>query len=69
MLLLKLYQLTFTCSKSTIETYEKVWNMFKINNKNTERRQWRCFGVFTVNFEHASHLFLMFLLLTCYSFD
>ena len=29
-----------------------------------ERCQWRCFGVFIVNFEHISHLFLMFLLLT-----
>ena len=27
-------QLTFTCSSSTIETLEKVWNMFKVNNKN-----------------------------------
>ena len=26
-------QWTFTCSKSTIETLEKVWNMFKVNNK------------------------------------
>ena len=28
-------QLTFTCSNSTIEHYKKVWNMFKVNNKNT----------------------------------
>ena len=34
--------------------------MFKANNKDTRRR----FGVFTVIFEHISHLFLMFLLLT-----
>ena len=27
-------QLTFTCSSSTIETLEKVWNMFKVNIKN-----------------------------------
>ena len=40
----KLYsQLTFTRSKSTIKT--------------PERRQWRRFGVFIVNFEHISHLF------------
>ena len=26
-------QLTFTCSKSTIETLKKVGNMFKDNNK------------------------------------
>ena len=53
--------------------------LFKVNNKNTrtrceicskltmktpERRQWRCSGVFIVNFEHISHLILVFLLLT-----
>ena len=27
-------QLTFTCSKSTIETLEKGASMFKVNNKN-----------------------------------
>ena len=27
--------LALTCSKSIIETVEKVWNMFKFNNKNT----------------------------------
>ena len=52
--------------------------MFKVNKKNTrtrceicskltiktpERRHWRRFGVFIVNFEHISHLVLMFLLL------
>ena len=26
-------QLTFTCSKSTIETLENAWNMFKVNNQ------------------------------------
>ena len=54
--------------------------MFKVNNRNTartrceicsnltiktpERRQWRCSGVFIVNFEHISHLVVVFLLLT-----
>ena len=54
--------------------------MFKVNNRNTartrceicsnlaiktpERRQWRCAGVFIVNFEHISHLVVVFLLLT-----
>ena len=53
--------------------------MFKIKKRNTrarceicsmltiktpERRQWRRSGVFIVNFEHISHLFLAFLLLT-----
>ena len=37
------------CSKSTIKT--------------PERRQWRRSGVFIVNFEHISHLVLVFLLL------
>ena len=52
---------------------------FKVNNRNTrtgceicskltkkipEQRQWRRSGIFTVNFEHISHLVLVFLLLT-----
>ena len=43
-------QLTFTCSKLIIETLGKS--------------QWRRSGVFIVNYEHISHLFLVFLLLT-----
>ena len=39
-----------TCSKFTIKT--------------TETRQWHRFGIFIFNFEHVSHLFLVFLLLT-----
>ena len=35
--------------------------MFKVNNKNN---RWRRSGVFIVNFEHISHLFLVFILLT-----
>ena len=35
----------------------ELWSSY---NKNTRRR----FGVFIVNFEHTSHLFLVFLLLT-----
>ena len=53
--------------------------LLKVNNRNTrarceicskltiktpERRYWRRSGVFIVNFEHISHLVLMFLLLT-----
>ena len=53
--------------------------MFKLNNKNArtrceicskltiktpKRRSWCRSGVFTVNFEHISHLVLVFLLLT-----
>ena len=56
-------QLTLTCSKSTIETLEKVWNILKVNNKNTRTTSVR-YGVFIVNFEHISYLFLVFLSLT-----
>ena len=53
--------------------------LLKVNNRNTrtrceicskltiktpERHQRRCSGVFIVNFEHISHLVLVFLLLT-----
>ena len=62
-----------TCSKLTTETLEQ-----EVNNRNTrtrceicseltiktaKRRQWRRSGVFIVNFEHISHLVLVFLLL------
>ena len=36
----------------------------KLIIKIPERRQWRRSGIFIVNFEHISHLFLVFLLLT-----
>ena len=38
--------------------------MFKVNNKEAERHQYRCSGAFIVNFEHISNLILVFLLLT-----
>ena len=53
-------------------------NLFKVKNRNTRKRcgiclkitiktptrhQWRRSDVFTINFEHISHLFLMFLFL------
>ena len=50
-------QLVFTCSKSTVETLEKGLKYVQI-------RQCRRFGVFIVNFEHISLLFLVLLLLT-----
>ena len=37
--------------------------MFKGNIITPERRQWRRFGVFIVNFEDIPHFFLVFLLL------
>ena len=36
----------------------------KLTIKTPEQRQWRCSGVLIVNFEHISHLVLVFLLLT-----
>ena len=36
----------------------------KVTINTTERRQWHRFGVFIVNFEHISHLVVVFLLLT-----
>ena len=52
--------------------------LFKVNNRNSRKRcetcskltiktpepGQRCSGMFIVNFEHISHLFLLFLLLT-----
>ena len=37
--------------------------MFKVNNKNTKTTGMSSSGVFIVNFEYISHLFLVFLLL------
>ena len=54
-------------------------HLFKVNNRNArkmceicstlaiktpEQRHWHCSSVFSVNFEHISHLFLVFLLFT-----
>ena len=38
--------------------------MSKLTIKTPERRRWRRSGVFIGNFEHISHLILVFLLLT-----
>ena len=38
--------------------------MLKVNNRNTRARCEICSGVFIVNFEHISHLVLVFLFLT-----
>ena len=66
-------------AKMVISVFPAGNYMFKFNNRNTrtrceiclkltiktpERRQWRRSGVFIVNFERISHLFLVFLLLT-----
>ena len=50
-------QLTSTCSNSTRET-------LKTGGKYVQRRHRRCSGVFVAHFEHVSHFFLVFLLLT-----
>ena len=49
-----LSQLAFTCSKLTIETLEQ----------GVKKVQICCSGAFIVSFEHISHLFQVFLLLT-----
>ena len=50
-------QPAFTCSTLTIETLEQRCEICsKLTIKIPERRQWRRFGVFIVNFEHNSHL-------------
>ena len=45
-------------------TLEQGVKCSKLTMKTLERRHWRHFGVFNVDFELISHLFLMFLLLT-----
>ena len=38
--------------------------LFKVNNRNSRKKcQWRCSGVFIINFEHIWHLSVVFLLL------
>ena len=56
-------QKTIICSKSTIETKEKICEACsKITIKTPGRSQCRR-SVFIVNFKHSSHLFVVFLLL------
>ena len=50
-------QLTFTCSKSTTEALKRCKICSKLI-KTPERRQWRC-CIFTVNFEHITHLCIL----------
>ena len=55
----------FTCSKSTKETLRTRREIrLKLAIKTPERLHWHRSGVVIVNFEHISHLVLMFLLLT-----
>ena len=58
-------QQTFTCSKTAIETLEKGGEICgKLTIKIPEQYHWRHSGVFIINFEQISLLFLVFLLLT-----
>ena len=57
-----LSQPAITCSDLTIETLEQSVRNFRVNSKNT-RTTSTSFWFFTVNFEHISHLILVFLLL------
>ena len=60
-------QLTFTCSKSTIETLEqsvKYEICSKLTTKTPKRLHCRHYGVFVANLKQISHLVLVFLLLT-----
>ena len=52
-----------TCSKLTIETLDQGVKCSKLTIKTPQRRHSRRSGVFIVNFEHISHLALVFLLL------
>ena len=59
-------QSAITCSKSLIETLEQsVKYVKKLTIKTLKQHQWRRSSAFIVNFEHISHLVLVFLLLTC----
>ena len=56
---------TFSYSKLTVETLDKIWYIrSKLTIKTPERRHRRRSGVFIVNFERSSHIFLLFLSLT-----
>ena len=58
----KTVKLTCNCLKSTIETLENGVACSKLTIKTPQRCHWRRSGVFIVNFEHISHLFLVLLL-------
>ena len=54
-------QLAFIVQSQQKKHLKKVWNMFQVKQ---EKHQNNVTGVFIITFEHISHLFLMFLLLT-----
>ena len=62
------FEQEFAHTKQTFTYSKKLWNMFKVNNKETtrrlktpERRHLRRSSVFILDFEQISHLFLVFL--------
>ena len=62
---LEITQPAFTCSKLTVVALEHMCEICsKLTIKTQERCQWRRSDVFMINFEHISHLVLVFLLLT-----
>ena len=77
-LFIKLISIFSYSLKSTVSNPADLY-LLKVNNRSTrtsfqicskltiktpEGHQWRCSGVFVANFEHISHLVLVFLLLT-----
>ena len=56
-------QLASICSKLTIQELEQGLKYVQICWMTLKGSQWRCSGVFIVNFEHIWHLALVFLLL------
>ena len=74
-----LEQKTFEKMRSFVDSLPAGNYILKVNNRNArtkceicskltiktpERRKWRCYSIFIVNFEYIWHLVLMFLLLT-----
>ena len=57
-------QQIFSCSNSKVNALKRCKIGSKLTIKIPERCLWRRSGVFIINFEHTSHLFLLFLLLT-----
>ena len=55
-------EIFFTCSMSTMEIVQKGVKCSKLKIKTREKRHCCRAGVFIGNFEHISHLFLVFLL-------
>ena len=63
-LILEYSQPAFICSKLTIETLEEGVKYVKVIDKDTRTTTMASFWYLYVNFEHISHIVLVFLLLT-----